>query len=367
MKNIYVSYSEGYLSYDFGPDHPMRPERLEYFIKLLESISLLKECSHIFQPEKASKNLLTLFHTEDYLQFVKESCSKGVGYLDSFDTPAFRGCFEAASLMVGGTLECVRRAEEGVPAFNVGGGYHHAYPDRASGFCIFNDVGVAVKFLESKNYRRILYFDMDAHHGDGVMYSFYDDPRLLCIDIHESGRYLFPGTGFENEIGVEDAEGLKVNIPLQPYSGDCEFEYILQEIVKPVVEWFKPEFIIMQCGGDSHWGDPITHLELSTYSYILATETLKEVAERYSSSRIVLLGGGGYNIFNTNRCWLSALATLLDISLPKYAPKKWLSLLDSYVHPYLLDRELTGREPGPIVKETVENLKELVLKPKGIV
>src|SRR5689334_12313942 len=214
-------------------------------------------------PRSASEEEILLFHEREYVQLVKRYSEKGTGLLDSGDTPAFKGCFEATSLVVGASLEACDKIMRGEfdHAFNPSGGLHHAHPERASGFCIFNDPAVVIAHLKSKyGLRRIVYLDIDAHHGDGVMYGYYDDPAVLDIDFHESGRFLFPGTGFPDETGKGAAKGLKLNIPLLPYTGDEAFLQAFHQVVPETVRKFGPEIILIQCGADGHSDDRLAQL-----------------------------------------------------------------------------------------------------------
>ncbi len=305
-------YSDKYLEYNFGPTHPLKPSRTKKLLTLLHSTEF-KKLMTVHEPRMASRSEIELFHTSDYVNFVAEMSRIGVGLLDMGDTPAFEGCYEASSTIVGGTLTAVDLALTGKFEFtvNMAGGLHHAHPNRASGFCIFNDPAIAIAYLIDRDFKRIMYLDIDAHHGDGVMYGFYSDERVLDIDIHESGLYLFPGTGFVHEIGDGNGRGLKLNIPLPPYAGDDAFLMAFNEVFHKAVEKFKPEIIIVQCGADGYMGDPLTHLNYSTKTYIEVAKAVKEASQKYCNGRLIILGGGGYNIENTVRVWSLVIATLI--------------------------------------------------------
>ena len=197
---------------------------------------------------------------------------------------------------------------------NIAGGTHHAFADHGEGFCVFNDCGVAVEYLrEHFGVRRIAYVDIDAHHGDGVFYAFEDDPDLILVDLHEDGRYLYPGTGFVDETGSGAARGTKLNIPMPPQAGDETF-FKAWESAERFIDQAKPEFVLLQCGADSLAGDPITHLQYSAAAHRHAAQRLKMLAERHCQGRLLALGGGGYNRPNLARAWTAVVEALLGES-----------------------------------------------------
>jgi acetoin utilization protein AcuC len=261
---------------------------------------------------QASAEELALFHTEGYIQRVRELSEAGSGLLDMGDTPAFPGVYEAAATVVGSVLDAVARIMDGrcARAFVPIAGLHHARPDRAEGFCVFNDCGVAIAALQARHrLTRIAYVDIDAHHGDGVFYAFEADPAVWIADIHQDGHTIFPGTGRAEETGSGEAAGTKLNIPLKAGSGDGAF-FQAWEQVEAHVERAQPEFIILQCGVDSLAGDPLTNLSWSTQAHAHATRRLLELAERHCQGRLLALGGGGYNRANIGKGWAAVLAEL---------------------------------------------------------
>jgi acetoin utilization protein AcuC len=330
LRLAYV-YGDNFLKYDFGPDHPLTPIRLKLTYELSRAKDLIDDQNIIvLQPRVATEEEVRLFHTEEYVGLVKRMSKVGHGLLDQGDTPAFKGVYEASAMTVGATLDAVDavmkgRADHGM---NISGGLHHAHEDRASGFCVFNDPAVAIAYLKKKHHlERIMYFDMDAHHGDGVMYGFYADASVLDVDLHEDGRYLFPGTGFAFETGEKDAEGLKINIPVLPGTGDDPYLTGFREIVPPLVRAYKPEFIIVQCGADSHADDMLAHLRLTTRTYQEIITTLHKLAHEVASGRIVAVGGGGYNPANVARCWTLIAASLLEVHPSNDVPDEWKNSL----------------------------------------
>lgn len=255
-----------------------------------------------------------MFHTARHVGFVKARSADGQGSLDGGDTPAFRGCFEAAAQVVGATLVAADalmngRAER---AFVPIAGLHHAARDAAAGFCIFNDCGVLIEKLRRDcGLARIAYVDIDAHHGDGVFYAFESDPQVAFADLHEDGQYLYPGTGRADETGLDAAAGSKLNIPLPPGADDAEFASRWPEVMQHLAR-FEPEFIILQCGADSLGGDPITHLQLTAASHALAARDLGALTDRLGHGRLLALGGGGYNRANIAAAWNAVVQELLQ-------------------------------------------------------
>jgi acetoin utilization protein AcuC len=209
-------------------------------------------------------------------------------------------------------------------AFNPSGGLHHAHPERASGFCIFNDPAVVIAHLKSRyNLKRIVYLDIDAHHGDGVMYGYYDDPSVLDIDFHESGNFLFPGTGFPDELGKGEARGLKLNIPLPPSTGDEAYLDAFEQIVPDALKKFRPEIILVQCGADGHIDDRLAHLRLTTKVYNEVVGQMHDLAHDLCNGRLLLFGGGGYTLANVPRVWTVAFSTLAGVKPSDEIPSEW--------------------------------------------
>ncbi|MBB6091537.1 acetoin utilization protein AcuC [Povalibacter uvarum] len=266
------------------------------------------------KPREATREELESFHTPEYIDLVQSRSISGLGFLDGGDTPAWKGVFEAASHVVGATLNAVDAVMEGRAgrAFIPIAGLHHAARRSAAGFCVFNDCGVAIEQLRRKHgLRRIAYVDIDAHHGDGVFYAFESDPDLLFADLHEDGRHLYPGTGRDDETGRGPAEGTKLNIPLPPGASDEAFQEAWSR-VEEYVEAGRPEFILLQCGADSVDGDPLTHMQFTPAAHKVAAGRLCAIADRLGHGRVVAMGGGGYNRRNLARAWSGVVEALLD-------------------------------------------------------
>ena len=295
---------EALARYGFGDGHPFGADRHAAFQAELAK-QAFAGAVHYAEPERCTREDLLLFHTADYVDRVARLSDAGHGYLDHGDTPAFPGVFEAASDVVGSTLAAVGAVMEGTArrAFVPIAGLHHAARDAAAGFCVFNDVGVAIEHLcRGHGLSRVAYIDIDAHHGDGVYYGFADDPSVAFADIHEDGRYLYPGTGSASETGTGAAVGTKLNLPLEPGAGDREFMGAWDE-VEAHIDAARPEFILFQCGADSLAGDPITHLRFSEEAHAHAAARLCALADRHCAGRIVGTGGGGYDRHNLARAW----------------------------------------------------------------
>jgi acetoin utilization protein AcuC len=320
-------WDERFLDYNLGPQHPLRPIRVKLTYELIRSKRILQQESvEVIKPCIATREEILLFHEEEYVRLVQQYSRKGSGLLDAGDTPAFKGCYEATSLVVGASIVAADAVMSGrlSHAFNPSGGLHHAHPERASGFCIFNDPAIVIAHLKSKyNLKRIVYLDIDAHHGDGVMYGYYDDPAILDIDFHESGKFLFPGTGFPDEIGRGTAQGLKLNIPLLPYTGDEAYLEAFQQVVPDTIRKFRPEIILVQCGTDGHLDDRLAHLRLTTNVYGNVVGQMHDLAHELCSGKLLLFGGGGYTLANVPRVWTVAFSTLAGVKPSDEIPSEW--------------------------------------------
>ena len=308
---VYVG--EALALYGFGKGHPFGPDRMGAFWQRMVDKGLNKKVE-ICEPVIATKDELLRFHTQEYVDQVIRQSKTGEGYLDQGDTPAFVGVYEAACTVVGTVLAAVDNIMQ-TDTSNVFipiAGLHHAARNTAAGFCVFNDCGIAIETLRSQyGLKRIAYIDIDAHHGDGVFYAFKSDPDLIFADLHEDGRYLYPGTGSADETGQGQAAGTKLNIPMKPDAGDEEFLAVWPEVEKHL-EKFPPEFILFQCGADSLAGDPITHLRYSEAAHSYAAKRLKMLAEKYCQGRLLAMGGGGYNRENLARAWTAVVESLIE-------------------------------------------------------
>ncbi|MEM2874166.1 MAG: acetoin utilization protein AcuC [Candidatus Nanoarchaeia archaeon] len=302
MRLVVAKGAELYL-YSF-PNHPFNNKRLEpFYDNLPKSIKRVS-------PSFATEEQLELFHDKNYIEFVKQKSMSGEGYLDYGDTPAFKGCYEAACWSVGTTLNLVERVlrKKFEHGFNPTGGLHHATSSGAAGFCIFNDAAIAIKYLLNKGLK-VAYIDTDAHHGDGVFYAFESNPNVIIADIHQDPRTLYPGTGFEHEKGKGIAQGTKLNLPLMPGASDKEFRSAFDKVME-FLSNFSIDFIIWQAGADGMAGDPLTALRYEPVSYSYAAQTLHQFIHTKCEGKLVVLGGGGYNPTSTARAWLEIVKVL---------------------------------------------------------
>jgi acetoin utilization protein AcuC len=313
-QNMLVVAGERVARYGFGDGHPFGPDRHAAFMGEFAARGLDARV-RVTETRAASRAELESFHTSDYVDLVRDRSAAGQGYLDAGDTPAWRGVYEAAADVVGATLVATEAIMQGTArrAFVPIAGLHHAARGSAAGFCVFNDCGVAIEILR-KHYgvQRVAYVDIDAHHGDGVYYAFESDPSVIFADIHEDGRYLYPGTGDEHETGLGDAAGTKLNLPVPPGADDAVFEATWPRVLAHLRK-FEPDFIVLQCGADSVAGDPITHLKFTPDAHRRAASDLVMLAERLGHGRVLATGGGGYNRINIARAWNGVVEGMLAV------------------------------------------------------
>jgi acetoin utilization protein AcuC len=301
-----IVYSDAALEYDFGPEHPLTPRRFPPSIDLIRTLG----ATNFVEPRVAADDEIGRLHTRDYIDTVRRFAADPWGHppaagIGPGDCPPFANMHEASARVVGGSLEGVDRilAGEVEHAFNPAGGLHHASAGRASGFCIYNDVALAAARARDAG-NRVMYVDLDVHHGDGTQALFWDDPNVLTLSIHESGHSLFPGTGFIDERGGTEAIGTKVNVPLHPMSGDVSWLAALERILPALAEAFRPTFLVTQHGCDTHAYDPLAHLRLTTRAYRAVTLQLDRLAHEYAGGRWFASGGGGYDAYRVvPRSW----------------------------------------------------------------
>jgi acetoin utilization protein AcuC len=324
-----VVWDPRFLHYDFGPDHPFSERSRGLAVDLLQR-ELHRTATPVHwarQIPPATRAAIERFHEGPYVDLVERA--GGLEHeilLDAGDTPSFPGCYEEAARMVAGARAALDwTMEHRRPAFHPAGGLHHAHPDRASGFCIFNDVALAVAAAVDAGHR-VAYIDVDAHHGDGVMYGFYDSGRVLDIDVHQDGRTLFPGTGFPSEAGRGDGAGLKANLPLPPLAGDEALLPLFHRVVPELLRSFRPEVLVVQHGVDGHVGDRLAQLQYTSAAYAEIDARLVELAVELCGGRIVVTGGGGYRPDAVARVLARTGLGLAGVTLPAAAapvPEEW--------------------------------------------
>jgi len=302
--------------YHFGAGHPMSPHRVSLAVQLARFLGLT-DLFDVIEPPPARDDLLLRVHTPGYLAALRSGRAHPEHGIGTPDQPLAPDLPPVASRIVAASVAAAEAVWEGRTsrAVNLAGGLHHAARDRMSGFCMFNDAAVAIDRLLELGAQRVVYLDLDAHHGDGVEKLYWDDPRVLTISIHESGLYLFPGTGHAGDIGGPGALGTAVNIALDRRTGDREWLRAVHGIVPPLLQAFSPEIIVSQHGTDAHRADPLTDLELSVDVMGLVYRTVGAWARRYAQGRWVALGGGGYHVDSVARAWVLLLAAVADVSI----------------------------------------------------
>ncbi len=331
-----IVWDESFTDYNFGHEHPMNPVRLELTARLCRDFGLFDAPNaHVVVPDVPADDLLLTVHTPEYVAAVREASADPSAANQSFglgtdDDPAFVGIHEVSARIVAGTLDVTQSVWRGESQHGVNfcGGLHHAMPGYASGFCIYNDAGVAINWLLANGARRVAYVDVDAHHGDGVERIFWNDPRVMTISLHETGTVLFPGTGFPSDVGGPDALGSAINLALPPGVSDGPWLRGLHAIVPALLRAFQPDIIISQHGADSHFTDPLAHMGLSIDAQQTAMETVHDLAHELCGGKWVGLGGGGYEVIGVvPRAWthLTALALHQPIPFTTPVPERWLA------------------------------------------
>jgi len=323
-------------AYGFGGDHPFNPLRIRMMLELCEALGLLEDYAFVVS-EPATDEDLTMVHSLTYVRLVQKAGRGGGDFLDLMhyglgtgDNPIFPDMHDACACVVGAVLEACRMVMRGDVdhAMCVSGGLHHAMRSRASGFCVYNDAGVAIARLKEEHPGiRVAYLDTDAHHGDGVQWMFYDDPDVLTVSMHESGRYLFPGTGGVEERGRDGGVGYSVNVPLEPFTDDGSFISCFEAVVPKVLRAFEPDLILSQNGCDGHALDPLTHLSATMRLYEHIPRRVHGLAHELCDGRWVATGGGGYDIWRVvPRAWTALWAAVSHQDLPQRIPGDWLTL-----------------------------------------
>ena len=312
------------VEYDFGASHPMNPVRVDLTMRLAEALGVVGGSGlAVASAPVADDDLVATVHDRALIEAVRRigedptrsDLARGLG---TEDNPTFAGMHHASAHVVGATVEAARRMWTGEVqhAANVTGGLHHAMPDRASGFCVYNDVAVAIRWLLDHGAQRVAYVDVDVHHGDGVERVFWDDPRVLTISLHETGQMLFPGTGFPHDTGGPGAEGSAVNVALPPGTADAGWLRAFHAVVPPLLREFRPDVLVTQHGCDSHADDPLAHLMLTVDGQRASYAALHELAHEVAGGRWLATGGGGYAVVDVvPRSWTHLLAIVSGVPL----------------------------------------------------
>lgn len=353
-------FSERFDRHSYGPNHPLKVERLRLTMDLIESYGLF---DHLDRPwveaREADEQDVRLVHTPEYLEILRQAntgqatAESGQYGLGSGDNPVFPGLYDWSLLVTGATLECIRqvRYENRRIAFNIAGGLHHALSARSSGFCYLNDPAIGIARMVQDGLR-VVYLDVDVHHGDGVEAAFYNTDQVLTISIHQNGHTLFPGTGFPEEMGQGPGHGFAVNVPLAPGTDDDLYLRVFKETVPPLVRAFDPDVLVTQLGVDTFTTDPLASLNLTTEGFGKLIREIKSWGLCW-----VALGGGGYNIMNVARAWTLAWAIMKGVELPDALPEDFIGK-----HRHLLGKNLKLSEQAPLIssvsRETAQRARQ---------
>lgn len=373
MTRTALIYSPMSANYSVSEGHPMRPKRLELTYDMLKAYGAFDTPdSKMLAPEPVTDMAALAYHSLDYVDAVKR-ISRGEKVFNASkynivpygDNPPYEGMYDISMLAVGGSLLGARLVYEGQydTVFNITGGYHHAHINFASGFCIFNDIVIAIKWLTRQGLL-VAYVDIDAHHGDGVQHAFRDWPRVLDISLHESGKYLFPGTGDVHDIGTDEGEGYTVNIPFEPDTDDEVYLWAFREVVPPLINKFKPDVLVTQLGCDTNYNDPLTHMKLTTHGYTEVVRELKKLCPKW-----LAVGGGGYDVAAVGRSWTLAYGIMMGRDWPDETP---VVIKEKYGIKRLHDNEGPNIDPATreqcfrAAREVVAELKRTVFPIHGL-
>ncbi|MEX2552567.1 MAG: acetoin utilization protein AcuC [Actinomycetota bacterium] len=363
-----VEFGDG-PTYDLGPTHPLKPQRFLLTLRLIDAYGIVDgdRVGRIVARDATDEEIM-LVHTAPYIDAVKRAGAgrSGPWWQYGFgpgDNPIFPHMHEASARVAGATLAGAEAIISGKAdhAFNPAGGLHHALPDRASGFCVYDDPAIAIAWLLRNGVERIAYVDVDAHHGDGPQAIFYDEPRVLTISLHQSGHTLFPGTGFVDEIGTGDAAGTSVNVPLPPLTSDDLWLEAFRRVVPPLVEAWRPEFLVTQLGCDTHCTDPLTNLMLTTAAFKQTASMLHELAHSAAGGKWLATGGGGYQWATVvPRAWTIYFADMAEVELPDLIPQQWVEHAQkvapgSRIPTTLSEPPVTG---SPVQREEIAQIVE---------
>jgi acetoin utilization protein AcuC len=371
--NAYFFHHRAAEAYKFNEEHPFDPVRLMLSMDLLKEVGALKD-EEIREPDvEASDELLALAHRTDYIQAVKQLdneadprsksvLSEQFGLQDGDDTPFFPGLHGAASSIVSGTVSAAEAVMSGKVqhAYHMAGGLHHAFPDRAAGFCVYNDAAIAIAYIRHHYKAKVLYIDTDVHHGDGVQWCFYDDPEVCTYSIHETGKFLFPGTGYVYEKGTDKGFGCCVNLPLEPYTEDESWLECFEGSLRKVVASFRPDVILSQHGCDAHAFDPLSHIHCSMNIYSRIPALIHQLAHDHCQGRWIAVGGGGYDHWRVvPRAWSIVWLEMTDHKLAhEIANHKKLRLPGGWL------KRWRTRSPFPLPRYWLDEKKDIPAIPR---
>ena len=364
-----IIYSPHYKKYNLGENHPFDPLRIEMVLDLINELGLLKQT---LSPEPINPDDLLTVHDKIYIDIV-EAVSRGENSADAeryglgnLDNPIIQGMAEGARYQVGGTVLGAQLLLQGKAkkVLQLGGGFHHAHKSLASGFCLYNDLAMAIKEMTTKGWH-VAYIDIDVHHGDGVQEIFYSDEKVMCISIHESGEYLFPGSGWIHELGRGMGRSLKLNIPLEPYTEGESYLEVFNGVVEPALKWFRPDAIVVQAGADAHFSDPLADLLLTTQDYEKLFHSILNYADKYSKGRALFTFGGGYSITATTRIWAILYLIIFGQNIPDKLPDNWIKKWNSRtgkLFPSTFHDPINPYPAIPRKEEITRNNREIILR-----
>ena len=373
MKAAFV-YDDRLSRHILSESHPMKPVRLRYTYELLSAYGSFNTVDSLLVPAReAKKEEILSFHSEQYFNGVRslgrsdDSVDPGLFNFGSVDNPHYPGIDKASLLSSGATMKATDMLIDGQveAAFSIAGGLHHAMPNYTYGFCVFNDPVLAINTFLKKGLK-VAYVDIDCHHGDGVQHAYYDTDQVLTISIHESGSFLFPGTGFPEETGAGKGRGYSVNVPLYPYTSDEDYLWAFKEIVPPLIQQFKPDVLVTQHGIDSHFNDPITHLGLTVQGHAEIVHNLKTL----SPDMWLSLGGGGYDVQAVARAWTMDYGVItgqeLSDDIPEpYASEHGITTLSDHHFPEMPTGAL--KEIRHYAESSVRSIHDLIFRSHGII
>ncbi len=362
-----IIYHPDYSKYDLGSEHPFNPVRAEMVLDFLIRTGNLKQP---LKPEPVSPEDLTVIHDKSYIDVV-EAVSRGENSkniedfgLGTLDNPIMQGMAEGARLQIGGTVLGARLLTENKAdkVLQMGGGFHHAHKNLAAGFCIYNDLALAVNEMVNAGWH-VVYLDLDVHHGDGVQEIFYSNEKVMTISIHESGEFLFPGTGWLHELGKGMGRSLKLNVPLEPFTEGESYLEIINGIVEPALKWFKPDALIVQAGADAHFSDPLADLMLTTQDFEKIYRRVIELVNLYCKGKALFTFGGGYSITATPRIWILLYLILFELEIPERLPSDWRNYWQEKINnelPEFLHDTLPAFQPIARKAEINKHNRELI-------
>jgi len=363
-------FSDKFHHHSYGPGHPLKVERLRLTMDLIEEYGIFDTSSPPWvEAREAGEQDVMLIHSPEYLEVLKTANSGRVPSqawkygLGSGDNPLFSGLYDWSLLVTGATLECIRQVlnENREIAFNIAGGLHHAMQHRASGFCYLNDPAIGIAKMVQDGLR-VVYLDVDVHHGDGVEAAFYNTDQVLTVSLHQHGHTLFPGTGFPDDIGQGPGRGYAVNVPLAPGTDDDLYIWVFMELVPPLVHAFDPDILVTQLGVDTLATDPLAGLNLTTDGFSQIVREIKSWGLKW-----VALGGGGYNIMNVARAWTQAWTIMKGVEIPDRLPRDFINKHRTKLGQNLTLSDLPIKIKGAVAESARQMASSVVTKTKETV